>query len=141
MGVLLKEVARSPVSPTDPRAALNRSKLCVLSLRSEIGRPGATRGSRRRAPEGMAPMHKESSDSQAGDDARLERAIVLELLSDSEQGGRSRAELGETLGADPVKLEAALLGLHAAGVLELDAGYAQPSSATRRLDELELIGI
>jgi hypothetical protein len=86
-------------------------------------------------------MHRESSESQAGGGTRLERAIVLELLSESEQTGCSRAELGEALGADPIELDAALLGLHAAGVLELDAEHALPSTATRRLDELELIGI
>ena len=86
-------------------------------------------------------MHREMSESQAGGGARLERAIVLELLSESERAGCSRAELGAALGADPIELEAALVGLHAAGVLELDAEQARPSTATRRLDELELISI
>jgi hypothetical protein len=85
-------------------------------------------------------MHRESSESRAGGDSRLERAIVLELLS-GERDARSRAELGEALGADAVELDAALRRLHAAGVLELDAEHALPSPATRRLDELELIGI
>jgi hypothetical protein len=86
-------------------------------------------------------MHRESSESQAGGGARLQRAIVFELLSDGEQAGCSRAELSAALGADPIELDAALLGLHAAGVLELDAEQARPSTATRRLDELELISI
>jgi hypothetical protein len=85
-------------------------------------------------------MHRESSEERAGGDSRLERAIVLELLSD-ERDARSRAELRETLGADAVELDEALDGLRAAGVLELDAERALPSPATRRLDQLELIGI
>jgi hypothetical protein len=86
-------------------------------------------------------MHRESSESRAGGDSRLERAIVLELLSDDEQSGRSPAELGNALGADETELDAALRALRDAGVLDLDERRASPSAATRRLDELELIGI
>jgi hypothetical protein len=125
----------------DVRIVLNRSKLCVLSPQSEIGRPGARRGSRRRALEGMAPMHRESSGSRDGGDSRLERAIVLELLGDDRQDGCTRAELGAALGADADALDVALRGLRAVGVLDLDEGRALPSAAARRLDELELIAI
>jgi hypothetical protein len=86
-------------------------------------------------------MQRESSEPRSRGDSQLERAIVLELLSDEESQWRSQSELGELLGADAVELAAAVCGLHAAGVLELDEGRVSPSAATRRLDELELIGI
>jgi DNA-binding Lrp family transcriptional regulator len=86
-------------------------------------------------------MQRESSEPRSTGDSRLERAIVLELLSDGGSDGRSQTELGEALGAGPIELEAAVHGLHAAGVLELDEGRVSPSAATRRLDELALIGI
>jgi hypothetical protein len=86
-------------------------------------------------------MHRESSESQARSDSQLERAIVLELLSNDEQSGRALAELGDALGADATELGAALRALHAAGVLELDEHRVAPTAATRCLDKLELIGI
>jgi hypothetical protein len=86
-------------------------------------------------------MHRESSEPRAGAGSRLQRAIVLELLSDD--GGRqfSRIELGEQLDAQAVELDAALNGLHAAGVLCLGEHGVWASTATLRLDELQLIGI
>jgi DNA-binding IclR family transcriptional regulator len=86
-------------------------------------------------------MQSESSEPRSTGDSRLERAIVLELLSDGGSDGRSQTELGEALGAGASELEAAVHDLHAAGVLELDEGRVSPSAATLRLDELELIGI
>jgi hypothetical protein len=87
-------------------------------------------------------MHTESSDPRAGSSRILERAIVLVLLS--EDGGErrwSRAELGEGMGVERGSLDAALIGLLDAGVLNQEEDCVWPSSAARRLDELELIGI
>jgi DNA-binding Lrp family transcriptional regulator len=86
-------------------------------------------------------MQRESSEPRSKGDSRLERAIVLELLSDAPPEGRSLAELGEALGARASELEAAVQGLQAAGVLELRDGLVATSAAARRLDELDLIGI
>jgi hypothetical protein len=86
-------------------------------------------------------MHTESSEPRAAAGSRLQRAIVLELLSDDGRQKFSRIELEEQLGAQPVDLEAALSGLHAAGVLCLGEQDVWASAATCRLDELELIGI
>jgi hypothetical protein len=86
-------------------------------------------------------MHRESSEPQAGAGSRLQRAIVLELLSDEGGRGLSRIELGERLGAQEVELDAALNGLHAAGVLCFGEQRVWASTATLRLDELQLIGI
>ena len=86
-------------------------------------------------------MQRESSEPRSRGDSRLERAIVLELLSEAPPDGRSQAELGEALGARASELETAVQNLHAAGVLELNEGRVSTSAATRRLDELDLIGI
>lgn len=87
-------------------------------------------------------MHTESSESRVGAGPRLERAIVLELLSDDDVERRfSREELGERLGAGQADLDTALNGLHAAGVLCLGEQLVWVARATRLLDELELIGI
>jgi hypothetical protein len=86
-------------------------------------------------------MQRESSERRVRGDSRLERAIVLELLGDGGRDGLSQAGLGEALGAEPAELDGALRALHTAGVLELEGGHVSPSSATWRLDELELIGI
>jgi hypothetical protein len=87
-------------------------------------------------------MRKESSRPEAASDPRLERAIVLALLDDDDvRRRRSRAELGEDLGADQGQLQEALEGLLGAGVICAAEEQLWPSAAVRRLDELELIGI
>ncbi len=87
-------------------------------------------------------MHTESSDPRAGGSRTLERAIVLVLLSEDDGRRRwSRAELVEGMGVEQDELAAALSGLLDAGVLQQQEDRVWPSSAARRLDELELIGI
>ena len=86
-------------------------------------------------------MHRESSGSRGAGDSRLERAIVLELLSGDRQGGSTQAELGVALEVDADALDVALRGLHEVGVLDLDGERATASAAARRLDELELLAI
>jgi hypothetical protein len=87
-------------------------------------------------------MHTESSDPRAGGSRNLERAIVLVLLSEDD-GERewSRTELGEGMGVAQSELATALGGLLDTGVLRQQDDRVWPSSAARRLDELELIGI
>jgi hypothetical protein len=86
-------------------------------------------------------MHTQSSGSRHGGNARLERAIVLELLSDDDADGRDVGELEAMLGAAAGGLDSALRELTDAGVLDSSEGRLRPSAAARRLDELELIGI
>jgi hypothetical protein len=86
-------------------------------------------------------MHTQSSGSRDGSGSRLERAIVLELLSDDGERSRSIAELEAELGAAAGELTAALSDLSEVGVLDGSEGRVWASAATRRLDELELIGI
>jgi DNA-binding MarR family transcriptional regulator len=87
-------------------------------------------------------MHTESSDPRAAEARRLERAVVLVLLS--EDDGRrtwSRSELREGMGVGDAELTQALDALIEAGVLQQEQDRLSPSPATRRLDGLELIGI
>jgi hypothetical protein len=87
-------------------------------------------------------MHTESSDPRAGGGRTLERAIVLVLLSEDDGERRwSRTELGEGMGVQQDALDAALDGLLDTGVVRQEEDRVWPSSAARRLDELELIGI
>jgi hypothetical protein len=120
---------------------LNRSKLCVLSSRSKSGDPPCSATSRARHRKDGS-MNTESSEPRTADRRRLERAIVLELLSEEDEQRRwSRAELGDSLGIGADELEAALTGLLQTGVLNLLDDLLTPSAAARRLDQLELIGI
>ncbi|HTB69406.1 MAG TPA: hypothetical protein VK707_00295 [Solirubrobacteraceae bacterium] len=66
---------------------------------------------------------------------------MLELLSDDGERSRSIAELEAELGAAAGELTAALSDLSEVGVLDGSEGRVWASAATRRLDELELIGI
>ncbi len=86
-------------------------------------------------------MDTQSSGSRRGGESLLERAIVLELLNDDRERIRSTAELESVLGAGSGELDVALRGLHEAGVVDRSEGRVWASPATRRLDELELIGI
>jgi predicted transcriptional regulator len=80
----------------------------------------------------MTPTHTEP---------RLERAIVLQLLRDDHGGPWSREELGVELNADAEAVEKALRALGDEGVLRLSGERVSAARATRRLDELGLIGI
>jgi hypothetical protein len=116
--------------------------MCTLQP-IEIWRSGAAMRRSSPAPEGMAPMHTESSEPGAASDPRLERAIVLALLSDEAPARRrcSRVELSEELGAEERELQGPLDVLLGAGVVCAGEGLLWASAAARRLDELELIGI
>lgn len=86
-------------------------------------------------------MHGQSSGPQDHSERRLQRAVVLELLSVEGEEGLSTAELERALGVEASELGGTLSELGAAGVLEISQGSVRASAATRRLDELELIGI
>jgi len=86
-------------------------------------------------------MHRESSEPAGAGGAKLERAIVLQLLSTDGERRWAREELAAELGADTTRLERALRGLQGHGVLCLAEQDVWASPAARRLDELELIAI
>ncbi len=81
--------------------------------------------------------------TQAGSDEhrRLERAIVLELLSEDHDERWAREELAASLRTDHLVLDAALERLRAEGVLLLDGEDVLASPCARRIDALELIGV
>jgi hypothetical protein len=85
-------------------------------------------------------MHKDASEPRASR-ARLERAVVLELLGDEGASSRTLSDLADALGASSDELDLAVSSLDRAGVLSVADGSASTSAATRRLDELELIGV
>ena len=86
-------------------------------------------------------MHTESSGSAALDGARLQRAIILQLLRDDRGRRWSREELGAELATEPPMLEEAITGLGGDGVLCADGGTIWASRAVLRLDELGLIAL
>ncbi len=81
--------------------------------------------------------------TQAGsdEDRRLERAIVLELLTEDHDERRPREELAVSLRVDRPTLDAAAERLRADGVLLLDGEDLLASPCARRIDALELIGV
>jgi hypothetical protein len=86
-------------------------------------------------------MNTQSREPRVADGARLERAIVLQLLRDDHDPHWSRVELASELGADTTAVETALRGLRASGVVSLADDLVSASPAARRLDELELISV
>lgn len=86
-------------------------------------------------------MHREASEPRASGGSQLERAVVLELLSDDGEQRYSLAQLREALSAGEEELEAAVDALHTAGVLCREGELTWAAPAARRLDELELIAI
>jgi len=86
-------------------------------------------------------MHTESGEPRARGDARLERAIILQLLDVEQERGWTLEELAQALGAPAGEVDVALHALCEDGVACLREGRAWPSPAARRMDALELIGI
>jgi hypothetical protein len=105
-------------------------------------------------------MDTQAKGSRAVGGARIERAIVLQLLGDDREQVWSRERLGVELGADRASppspkavaageagtgrdpdVEAGLRRLEGEGVLCLSEQEVWVSRATRRLDELGLIGV
>jgi hypothetical protein len=75
-------------------------------------------------------------------DCRLERVIVLSVVSDDHGGGLSRQQLEAQLDpADPRDLADALEQLGAAGIIEISAQSIRASRASVRLRELGLIAV
>jgi hypothetical protein len=79
--------------------------------------------------------------SPAAGDRRLERAIVLTLLSGDGEPRWSCARLAAELGIESQVLQGALDRLTDAGLVCLAGTEVWASGAARRIDELGLIGI
>lgn len=86
-------------------------------------------------------MHTEAGGSQASGASRLQRAVVLELLDARGGQGLELTQLADALGVDAGELAAAVETLCSAGAVQVRAGLASASAATRCLDELELIAV
>jgi hypothetical protein len=86
-------------------------------------------------------MHREASEPGPSGGPRLQRAVVLELLSEDGERRLSLSQLGQELSADLEDLEAAVGTLCAAGVLHREGDLTWASAAAKHLDELELIAI
>jgi hypothetical protein len=87
-------------------------------------------------------MDRQASDLRAGGARRLERAVILVLLSEDDgERSWSRLELREGMGVAEGEFADALEGLLETGVLQQEGDRVWPSPATRRLESLDLIGI
>jgi hypothetical protein len=72
----------------------------------------------------------------------VERAVVLQVLRDDHERRWSRAELESKLSdIERDVFDGALSKLAATGVVHTENEHVCASDATRRLDELELIGV
>jgi DNA-binding HxlR family transcriptional regulator len=79
---------------------------------------------------------------RGGDPWMVERAIVLQLLSDDHEQRWTHAELTREIpDFEPAMLDEALARLEREGVLHREASSMWASRAARRLDELELISV
>jgi DNA-binding TFAR19-related protein (PDSD5 family) len=83
-------------------------------------------------------MHDEPPSTRG---TMLERAIMLQLLSDEQEQRCSRAQLVATLEREAEALEQALSRLAEAGVVCIDGPEVWASPAARYIDALGLIGI
>ncbi len=86
-------------------------------------------------------MHARFGQRQRDGDDRLERAIVLLLLTEEHRQACAPGQLVAELATDPSTLERALHRLSEAGVVEFAGRDVRASRAAQRIDELGLIGI
>lgn len=86
-------------------------------------------------------MHEDDREWRAAPGARLERAIILQLLSGERERRSSSAELAAELGADAAAFQDALGRLSETGVVCLAGPDVWASPAAWRLDELGLIAV
>jgi hypothetical protein len=87
-------------------------------------------------------MHRQTKQIPGDRERQLQRAIVVQTLSENRDEGWSRARLEIEIGeADALRVADALAHLESEGVLELDGETVRASDATLWLEELELIAI
>jgi predicted transcriptional regulator len=86
-------------------------------------------------------MHTESRGPRAATGARLERAIVLQLLRDDREQGWTSGQLAAEMDTQAPVLERALSSLERDGVVSLERNAVRASRATCRLDELRLLSV
>jgi predicted transcriptional regulator len=86
-------------------------------------------------------MHTESREPRAVTGAKLERAIVLQLLRDDREQEWSGQQLAAEMDTQAPALERALSSLERDGVVSLEQDAVHASRATCRLDELGLLSV
>jgi DNA-binding GntR family transcriptional regulator len=86
-------------------------------------------------------MMSMTEQPSASTDRRLERAIVLALLSEKDESRYSCAQLARALGASVHALEHALGRLAETGLIGRTDSELWASPAARHMDELGLIAI
>jgi hypothetical protein len=89
---------------------------------------------------GMTSMAEEPNTGQDAATRRLERAVVLQLLS-GDDARCQRAELADAIGGEAQALDDAIGRLCEAGVVGAEGADVWASPAARRIDELGLIAI
>jgi hypothetical protein len=90
---------------------------------------------------GRTTVAERASGSAGTGERRLERAIVLALVDDETDLRWSCAQLAAELGVEAEPLARALERLSRLGVVRITDGDVSVSPATRRIDELGLLGI
>ncbi len=86
-------------------------------------------------------MDEQARELRGGQIAKLERAVLLQLLAEAPERRWSAADLAGAIGAPPDALEGALEGLLGADVVRIEDAAVRPSPAALRIDALGLIGI
>jgi DNA-binding HxlR family transcriptional regulator len=86
-------------------------------------------------------MHTESRGPRAVTGAKLERAIVLQLLRDDREQGWTSRQLAAEMDTQTPMLEQALSSLERDGVVSVEQDAVRASRATCRLDELGLLSL
>jgi hypothetical protein len=86
-------------------------------------------------------VDERSSEAAGAGERRLERAIVLTLVSDEPDRRWSYEQLAAELDVDAEPLARTLERLSRLGVVCLGEGAVWASTAVRRIDKLGLIGI
>jgi hypothetical protein len=86
-------------------------------------------------------VDKRSSEAASASERRLERAIVLTLVSDEPDRRWPYEQLAVELGVEAEPLARTLERLSQLGVVCLDEEAVWASAAVRRIDKLGLIGI
>lgn len=86
-------------------------------------------------------MHDKSKQVQPRPSPLVENLIVLQVLRDDHPDGWSITELHAEIGYEREDITDAVESLRAVGVVALDGEQVQPSQATARIDDLDLICI
>jgi len=86
-------------------------------------------------------MNEQTGERSTGDERKLERAIIMQLLGEDGERRTQRAQLAAALGIESQALERAVGRLADAGVVCVDGTEVWASAAARRIDALRLIGL